>query len=167
MKKDKGKKYWLYIDSYIHISVKKELVLFYNPYTGKMLEYNNEPVILRLVKRLLRPSNLQTILLTDRELGCPVIRDFIESIREYFLGDVIDARHSRGKPVQMPPMLKISKDVKILKKDPQRTIGEDILEYLSDVWLYINDCCHQDCRSTASFPSARQSSVRIKNWISP
>jgi pseudo-rSAM protein len=143
---DKEKKYWFYIESYIHISVKKDRVLFYNPYTGKMLEYANNPEIMGLVRRLMRPGNLQAVLLMESELKRPSIGEFIEAVREYFIGDMIHVSHSRGKPVNMPPILKIQEDVGLLKKDPLRTLGEGILEYLTDIWIYINNRCSLECR---------------------
>jgi len=41
--------------------------------------------------------------------------------------------------------MKIQQDANILKKGTQRSIGEDIMAYLSDLWLYVNGNCTQDC----------------------
>lgn len=138
-------RYWFYIESYVHISIKREHLLFYNPYTGKIIEYTAKPEILKLAKRLQSPVNLQVIPLKEMELNRPEIREFVNTMRKYFLGDIIDTAHSEGRPVQMPPIVKIQKDVKYLKEDKLRSIGEDIMDYLSDIWIYINDRCSQDC----------------------
>ncbi|MCP5048372.1 MAG: hypothetical protein GY940_14480, partial [bacterium] len=145
MKEEKNKQYWFYIDSYVHISVKKDWILFYNPYNGEILEYRDTPEITRLIKKLLRPRNLRVVRLSETDLERPVIRELVESVRKYFLGDLIDVIHSQGKPAQMPPMAKIQKDVDHLKEDSMRSVGEDMMDYLSDLWLYVNDRCHRGC----------------------
>lgn len=137
--------YWFYIEPYVHIAIKKDGVLLYNSYTGKILEYYFTPLVLKLAKRLHVPRNLRVILLTESDLEQPAIREFIAEIRGYFMGDLIDTSHSAGKPIQMPPIVKIQKDVKYLKVDSSRSVGEDLMYYLSEVSLYLNDSCHQNC----------------------
>jgi pseudo-rSAM protein len=61
------------------------------------------------------------------------------------MGDLLDRSYSEGKPIQMPPILKIEKDVKYLKADILRSEGEDMMEYLSEISIYINDRCSQNC----------------------
>ncbi|MCP4150460.1 MAG: TIGR04150 pseudo-rSAM protein [bacterium] len=144
------KQYWFYIDSFVHISVKKDALLFYNPYTGKFIEYYGKKKVSKLVKRLQAPRNLGVVLLKASELEDHEISEFVNTIREYFMGDLIDTEFSEGKPVQMPRVIKIQKDVKYLKKDDSRTVGEGVMDYLSEVSLYINDRCEQNCVSCSS-----------------
>lgn len=143
------KKYWFYIDSYVHISIKKNTVLFYNPYTGKILEYNNEPGILGLVKKLRLPANLRVVPLWETELNNPVIREFVSNIKENFMGDLLETGASHSKPVQLPPFPKVNKDVKYLKMDKNRSVGEDIMDYLTDLRIYVNDRCRHHCNICA------------------
>lgn len=139
------RQYWFYIDTYVHISIKKDAVLFYNSYTGKILEYSGKPDILGLTGRLLSSKNLRVIRLSERELNNPIIHAFVNEIRDHFMGDLIDVSLSEGKPIQMPPIVKVQRDVKYLRGEPGRSVGEDMMEYLSDVSLYINNRCGQNC----------------------
>jgi len=145
MKKNKIKHYWFYIDSYVHISVKNENILLYNPYNGNFLEYSQKPQILKLLKRLQYPKNLQVIKLDETDLEKPIIKEFVQKIREFFMGDLMDMKYSKGKPIQMTPIVKIQKDVKFLKADNIRTVGEKMMEYLTQISLYINNRCSQNC----------------------
>jgi len=137
--------YWLYIDPYVHISIKKNAVLFYNTYNGKILEYNSSSEVFKLARQLKSPRNLRLILLKESDLELTPIKEFVDQIREHFMGDVIDVSYSDGKPIQMPPIVKNQKDVKYLKADKDRSVGEDLMYYLSEVSLYIDDSCNQNC----------------------
>jgi pseudo-rSAM protein len=140
-----SKRYWFYIDSYIYISVKKGNALLYNPYNGKFLEYSSNQTVLKLISRLQSPRNLRVIPMTEEELSKPAIREFAKEIREYFMGDLVDTEFSEGKPVQMPPLLKIQKDVKYLKKIRGRSVGESLLKYIDEISIHLTNHCKQAC----------------------
>lgn len=140
---------WFYIDTYVYIAIKKENLLLYNSLTGKTLEYTNEPKILDLIRKMKSKKNLQVIGITDQELEDRVIGNFVAEIRGNFMGDLIDASLSQGKPVQMMPRVKVRKDVNILKKGG-RSIGEDMMSYLTELFLYIYPGCGLNCGMCAS-----------------
>ena len=139
------KHYWFYIDSYVYISINHYDVLLYNPYTGKFLEYRNDIPISSLVKKIRSFNNLQVIRLTETDLSDPQIKRFVDAVRDYFLGDLIDVEFSGGKPVLMLSYLKIQKDVKYLKNRKNRSIGEKLLNYLNEITLYITNECSAGC----------------------
>lgn len=139
------KKYWFYIDPYVHFFLKNDSILFFNSYTGKTLEYKGKTDIIRLVKRLLAPRNLQVILLKESDIAQPIIAGFISDIRESFMGDLLDVAYSNGKPILMPSLVKNQKDVTLLKKEKDRSVGEGVLSYLTEISLYINENCNQAC----------------------
>ena len=142
-----SKKYWFTIESYVHISIKKDSLLLYNSLTGEALEYSGKPAhkILHLVKKLHSPGNLRVIRLTQDDLEDLVLAQFVNKTRKYFMGDLIDTSYSKRKPVQLAPILNIKKDVNFLKKEATRSVGEDIMTYLTEVFLYINNHCEQKC----------------------
>jgi len=140
-----NKKYWLYIDSFIHIAQKKNNVLLYHPYTGKILEYTDNPDAANLVRRIRSPKNLGVIGMTSEELSNPAVHAFVSEIKRHFMGDVLDRSFSDGKPVQMPPHVKIQKDIAYLKNIKSRSVGEKIMGYLSEVSIYLNEECSQHC----------------------
>jgi pseudo-rSAM protein len=139
------KEYWFYIDSFIHISIKKNNALLYNPYTGKILEYKNNPQVLKLLSRLLLPRNLRVVVMTEKELSNSFIGNFVREIKRSFMGDLLDCSFSDGKPVQMPPHVKIQKDTTYLNNIKGRSVGEKVMDYLSEISIYLNDRCSQDC----------------------
>ncbi len=140
-----AEQYWFYIDAYVHVSIKKDTLLLYNPYTGGILERLGNPDLVKLVKRLKAPQNLQVILLSESDLENAALRKFVDKIRDNFMGDLIDVAYSEGKPIQLTPMVKVQRDVKYLKWESQRSVGKNVMEYLSGLTLYVNDRCNQGC----------------------
>jgi pseudo-rSAM protein len=154
-KKQKQKNYWFVLDNYVHIALKGDALLFYNPYTGGILEYGaggaeETAGIIKLVKRLQSAKNQGVVRLTQKELSDPVISQFVNHMRGAFMADMMDTSLSKGKPVQMLPYLKVHKDVEKIKKFPTRSIGEDMMKYLAEVSIYINRSCSLDCDMCAS-----------------
>jgi pseudo-rSAM protein len=139
------KEYWFYIDTYVHICVKKDWILLYNSLTGKILEYRNKPEILKRIKQLQSPRNLLVIPLTEKEIKHPEVSAFVNDVSSYFMGDLIETAFSKRKPIQLMPIVKIQKDVKYLKNDAGRSVGEDMMKYLTEVTLYLNSECSQQC----------------------
>ena len=148
---NKNNQYWFYIDSFIHISVKNKNILYYNPYTGKILEFQDNDTALRLTRRLLNPRNLRVIRLNPTDLKIPGISTFVQTIRDYYMGDLIDSLLSDSKPVQMPPKVKVQKDFNYLKNDLDRSPGENLMNYLDEITIHINDTCRQTCDNCSSF----------------
>jgi pseudo-rSAM protein len=63
------------------------------------------------------------------------------------MGNFLDASASRGlkKPIQLMPCLNIEKDIHRLEKNPNQDAGKEILNYLKEVTLFINNRCTQSC----------------------
>jgi len=140
------KKYWLVIEPYVHISLKKDKVLFYNTLNGSYLLYYKPFELLQLVKKLISKKNLLVVPVRQEELESKQwLKDFVADIRENFIGDVVPQSLAKGKPFQMMPMVKNMQDVKYLKRDSFRSVGENIGEYLHSLTLYINGMCDLDC----------------------
>ncbi|MDQ1353166.1 MAG: pseudo-rSAM protein [Acidobacteriota bacterium] len=139
--------FWFILDNYVHVSVRGKSVLFYNTLTGKILEYSDCEPVSRLVKRLNSPRNLLVIGLTGKELANPEISRFVKSMRTFFMGDLIDASLTKGKPMQMAPYPNIQQDVEFIKKSPQGPIavGDRMMKYVAEVSLFINSACNLDC----------------------
>lgn len=137
---------WFYLDTYVHTSVKKDWILLYNPLNGKFLEYAQQPVIARLVKRMTTGRNMLVARLSKKDLDNSVISQFVEAVRESFMGDIIDVSLSSGRPAQMVPRLTIEKDVKRLEKAATRSVGEDLMKYLSEVTLFVTGECNVGCQ---------------------
>ena len=147
--KNDNKKYWFTIEPYVHISLKKDSLLLYNTLSGKALEYHfpeeGKSRIPALFEALQSNENLRVISLTGMDILIPEISSLINDTRKYYMSDLIDADYSKGKPVQMKPEVTIVKDVDKLKNEYNRSGGEDIMEYLTEISLYINSSCKLNC----------------------
>jgi pseudo-rSAM protein len=139
--------YWLYLEPYVHLSIKKEHVLLYNTLSGQMLEYGQkEPEVVKLIKKLSHKKNLYVIPVNQRQIECiPGLQRFITDLRDYFMGDVLDATSVSGKPIQLTPILNIHKDVKKIKGDLSRSAGEEMMSYVTRLTLYVNSDCQHHC----------------------
>jgi pseudo-rSAM protein len=140
-----NKKYWFYIDTYVHISLKKGHLLLYNPLNCQALEYWDREEINRLVKRLSAGDNLWVIPLRADQLQHGEIADFVNDVRRYFMGDLLDAAAIGKRPVQMMPLINIQADAQHIKKQSNRSIGENTQEYLTELSLFLNSSCSLDC----------------------
>jgi uncharacterized protein len=140
-----GNGYWFYIETYVHIAIKSNSSLLYNSLTGKTLEYSKEKKILNLLMRMLSLKNQQVVLLKKSQLENPVISQFVSDVKKHFMGDIIAASYSKGKPIQMMPKVIIKRDVNFLKKNNYTTVGENALAYLTEIFLYISNKCSQKC----------------------
>ena len=138
-------KYWFYIEPYVHLAFKSEDCLLYNTLSGKALIYWNEPDIAGLVRRLSSTRNLRVIRLNGADLENKRISTFANSVREHFMGDLLNTAYSSAKPLQMFHRPKIQKDAERLKREKEHSVGEGELEYLSDVSFYINTECRENC----------------------
>ncbi len=143
--------YWFYIETYVHIALKKESLLLYNTFNGKILEYNpndsanDSAKIFALVRRLMSAKNLWIIRLKARELQDPVIGGFVRAVRGALMGDLLNTAWSENKPIQTVPMVTIEKDVRHLKEKNRRSVGEGLMEYLAELSIHINSRCDRDC----------------------
>jgi len=146
-KEHKNKFCWLYLHPYVHISIKKNHAILYNTSNGKFLEYKDNIEIIELTKKLNSEKNLFVIKLTEKDINNNTAK-FINNIREFYIGDLMDSSYSLKKPVQLKPMLRLEKTIseltasgknnKILKKD-------EIKEYINVISLFINDQCDLNC----------------------
>lgn len=138
------KSYWFYLDSYVHAVAKKGIALVYNSLNGQSIEEEN-PIIVNLVKKLVSKKNLLVVKLSEKELNNPDISAFVKKVRKQFSGDLIDASYLPTKPVQMLPQVKIQKDAEQAKTGGEEELGEGIMDYLTEISLYINNRCSRDC----------------------
>ncbi len=140
--------YWLYLHPYVHLSIRKSGAILFNTLSGKLLEYKSQCKEYELIKRLNQKKILYVVMLTPKEIEGE-LGGFIEEIRNYFFGDIIECNYSSGKPIQMRPALWLDKksegvghegvNSKLLKED-------ELSEYLESICLYINNQCDRNCK---------------------
>ena len=129
MKNDK--QYWLTIYPYVHIKITEDKALLYNTLSAKYIRVEN-PCVLPHIKELNKPESMMVIGICEHNLSD--IKDFITSLRELFMGDLIPACISSEKPVQIIPLHDIQEEVKRLKKEDKITpVGRGVVSYLKSI----------------------------------
>lgn len=129
--------YWFKIEPYVHVSVTNDRVLLYNTFDGVSIETDKVKVI-ELLKETLRKENCGVILLTSERYKQQDINDFIQGLREKYMGDVIDVDLSKGKPVQILPYFNISDTLELFKRH-NFSSGKKILGYLSEISIHVDN----------------------------
>ncbi len=132
-----NKSYWLWLEPYVHVWVKKNGVLLYNTMSGKKLEYDNRPGLAGFFRKFLSKRNLFITKINERQLNRPPLKGLIHDLKKEFMADMADASLSAVKPVQCPPVPNIQTDVRRAKDDPS-IMGKNIMSYLSEMVFYIN-----------------------------
>lgn len=130
-----SKKYWFTIEPFVYISLTNQAALLYNTLDGEMIDSNNSEVIY-LLNRVLLKENYGVVLLTNEECKSKEIKDFIEELREKYMGDILDASLSKNKPIQLFPYFNYQ-DRKKLYKKINFFPYEDVLENLFDVSIHL------------------------------
>lgn len=136
---------WLYLEPYVHVVVKGQDVLFYNTLDGEALEYRGRPAIARLAERLSHEDNLYVIELAAADRDDPAWSDCIAALRERFMGDVYDDAEGARRPAPLKPLYRIMRDVSILGDEVGRSVGEDVMEYLQQVRIFLSESCAEGC----------------------
>ncbi|WP_106828961.1 TIGR04150 pseudo-rSAM protein [Parabacteroides pacaensis] len=144
-------KYWLYLEPDVFIFLAEDKVVLYNSLSKKIVNLQLVPENKRLINKLLDPENLYVIPLTKTELNNKFINQFVNIVRDSYLGDLIPQSEGVDKPALIPPNLKIHRNKTNLKKDGELTLGEDILSMLKEVTFYLNGKCMQTCKECGEF----------------
>lgn len=132
----------------MHVSIKRNHLFLYNTLNGKVLEYQDKPILANLVKQLQAKENLLVIALDNDDINHNrEISGFIKDVRACFMGHLLDAPAGPGlkKPVQLMPYLNIEKDIHRLGKKPNPNTGKEILNHLKEITFFLNDGCAQNC----------------------
>lgn len=140
---------WFYIEPYVHISMTRDAVVLYNTLNGAIIEADYPPIV-RLVERLSSARSLHVVELTNSEVADVRVRAFVQSTKEAFVGDLLDQAFSRGRPIEMMPMLHLQDGSFQGSTDTFVCSGQDIMTYLTEVSVYINNSCDRCC------PTCRQ-----------
>ncbi len=144
--------FWFYLEPYTHALIKKDHLLIYNTLNGSVIEEKGNKEILTLVKGWLARKNGYVIALSAAELQTEPIAQFVQRIRQNMMGDLIDQAMVKGKPVQIPPQVKIMKKV---EKHPQDGIGYHgfhVLNNLTGLSIYLNNASTPRLVGAPDFP---------------
>ncbi|NQV03723.1 MAG: TIGR04150 pseudo-rSAM protein [Bacteroidia bacterium] len=130
---------WLFLEPYVHILRQKEAILLYNAISKTVLEFSNSRELLKLADELFNPDNGYVAPLSAKQLQDAAIQDFVHQLRQHFMGDLLDASWSNGKPVNIfpEPFVKHS----FTRTQVQRSSFKpdlDVRDYLQELTLFLN-----------------------------
>jgi len=131
------KNYWFYIDTYVHIEIIENDILFYNTLNSSTIRVIGNNKITKIAENLKDKDNLYVISLSEEELNDAEIRDFVNSIQNNLMGDLLDQSLSEKKPVQHVPVLNIQRDAEFFKNS-DIPFDNYMRDYLKIMNIYIN-----------------------------
>jgi pseudo-rSAM protein len=146
------KEYWFSLKSHVYVEFKKEKILLYNTQTGNYIETALEEAI-SLVLQIYESKNLGVTLLSKEQQSNSAVQNFVQEVLKKQIGDLLEVEKFPQKPIRLVPILNLQKDVDRLKKNKEDSIllGKDILNYLLEVNIYLNDSCSKKCASCKDY----------------
>jgi len=157
------KNYWFYIANHVYCNIIKNKAFLYNTNNGASIETQNSNII-KIITEIFKDKNLGVISLIIDDSQEVELTAFINNIIEYNMGGLILKKDSKTKPIQLMPILNIQNDINKLEKDTNRSIGENVMKYLHELNIYIEDECILNCKGCNEFSNQF---VFCKNNTSP
>ena len=142
------REYWLYLETYVFLWSNRREIIVYNTLSGKGYVYPDASELKSIVAQLEDKSNLYCISINEEDMKCPVVCDFIFSIRANFCGDLLDKSIFKQKPVVIIPELCVNEEAFISAKTFKRDIvsGINAVKNLLELTIYITDDCPLNCK---------------------
>ncbi len=140
--------YWFYLEPYVHIFNDTQNILLYNTLNGADIIINkNNKKVFDIVNEVKIPENLYVTSISPNDIKNNRIANFIKEIKEKFFGDILDKNLSKGKPVQMIPILKLENKIEnnIINPDVQE------LNSLAEITLFLNSNLKNSHRENSQF----------------
>ncbi len=123
--------------------------LLYESTRGTMFHFNVTDAIGELCKVLEDYDNLYSASF-DPEILDNDVQSFIDEVAIRGFGRITS---SETPIISLPPILNIQYDINRLKQDSEREIGENVLEYLSSLTIYIGGlCCNKSYFKQIIYP---------------
>jgi len=143
-------KYWLTILPHVYYMQNNGKALLYNTQTGENIHTEN-PQVINLLKQMHEKKNLGVIEIDNKTYNHPVFDAFIKESVSKNICTITKIVEGKPKPVQLMPILNLQREVERLQKEEGRSLGEDVLHYLSDVTIYLNNSCKLNCSGCNSY----------------
>lgn len=127
------KNFWITVEPYVFTTFTDNSALLYNTLDGKIIKTDNK-TILELLYKIYSKENCGVSVISEKQINNQVISDFIEDLREKFMGDIIDVSLSSGKPIQLVPKLSF---LSVVKDEEKKTVHKTLSSYLMNVNIYL------------------------------
>ncbi|GHV40051.1 hypothetical protein FACS1894179_05950 [Bacteroidia bacterium] len=132
-----NKKYWFVMEPFVFVSIKNNTIFFYNTLDGFNIESSDVDVFHLFTVLVNKKKSI--LLLDEVLLKKENIVDLISVLRENFMADIIDISLTKDHPFQFTPILNLQNSVERLKSDKNRSVGENLLEHLHEVTLFLKN----------------------------
>lgn len=152
-KTDFSKPYWFYLSPKVYVSQSKAdtKMLLYNTSTGEHFEVIHKNCI-ELIKEVYKPDNLGVVKLPVISTDNQNLTDFVETVIKLDMGGLMNVEDEKRKPINMLPILSLSKDIEKLKNNDEISlIVPDLISYLSELTIYINGKCMLECSECMNY----------------
>jgi len=136
--------FWFYLEPFVHTAINGDKALVYNTINGEKIELSN-PFLIKLIKDTQYYKNQGVVYLSKSIYNQQYMMEFVEELRTKFIGNIIDVNLMPDKPIQFIPIPKIYRGTVKQKSDPYGLVAENILSYLQQLYLKINNQCKQSC----------------------
>jgi pseudo-rSAM protein len=151
-----GKKepeYWLFLEPYVHVSLNKDSVLFYNSLSGERFEIESESRAGRLSRELLLPENGYVAGVETGDLNDDGVKELVRKLRDLFMGELLKREWSTGKPVNILPEPHFkSLFTKEMLAKPEAKDLIDFDNYIHEIVFYINSSGRDRSRKFSAAP---------------
>jgi len=131
-------KFWFYLKPYCFVWAKGKTCLIYDSHSGKGIELKNTKRIQWLINQLNDLNNLYCIELSENLLKKNGVGIFISKIQDSGSGNLIPVVPGKRKPAFLVPFLNLQQDINKLRKEPERSLGKDIMKNLHEISIFIN-----------------------------
>ena len=141
-----NKSFWFFLESYIYVTIKSNVMLVYDTHTGKNLSVKSE-VAIQIVRKIYEDKNLGCIELKLSDLDNPDIYIFVNAVIINGMGKLLDSKEYPIKPIILLPILSLNFDIDKFsdKEDANIFLYRNISKYLLDVNIILNNSCEQQC----------------------
>lgn len=136
--------YWLCLKPEVYYVRKQDRFLLYNTETGACKQSCDRAAAV-VLENLYSRDNPGSVLVTDYSTNRKLVPVFIQECVSDGLIDSEPFVDKKKRPVRLAPILNLQRDIDKMKLEPGRSLGEDVLSYLSDVTLIINSDCTCNC----------------------
>lgn len=138
--------YWLYVEPFCFIMTDSNNAIVYNSLSSSKIVVKRSGKLGKIIEELEIPENMYCVRIDENDLKDCQINEFINNLKIFFSGDLIECSYCRKKPLIMFPELKIQRQIKTLEELSGLSAGTDILTYLNEVFIYINGNCDINCK---------------------
>lgn len=154
--------YWFYLEPYSFIFQGENETVIYNTLNGAYIICPLKNTKVKSLIEELIESNDYCVKILESEINDQEFFDFIKRIRASFSGDYLCLPIFASKPFVFKPIVRLLdplSNYKITKNED--FLGNNILQYLNEVTIYLNTKCDENCTGCSSY--YKQFNYCIKN----